>query len=257
MKIPSGNKKTSKTKALGEFQTNQPTNQPTNEDCLPTSFKAQPNQPRQGGVFVVIAEAGEALVKSWLGKIFVKCFFGQVPLGSHFTGHNDLIMCNIIYMYIYIYIYYHFVNILEYFLVAKRLSNKEFTITWYKWGQISSVPFPWLFIGWGLSIYIYIHVYIRIYMHDYIYICKCKYQHTTFYKAIWRPSMATSKSRTWIVSTKKSTEKVTYLHSQFRESSPILFFYPGSPRPTKVAGLWDDSCKGFLTTNWQSLVGLE
>ena len=24
-----------------------------------------------------------------------------------------------------------------------------------------------------------------------------------------------------------------------------------------MAGLWDDSCKGFLTTNWQSLVGLD
>ena len=33
--------------------------------------------------------------------------------------------------------------------------------------------------------------------------------------------------------------------------------YPGSPRPNKVAGLWDDSCKGFLTTNRQSLVDLD
>ena len=30
--------------------------------------------------------------------------------------------------------------------------------------------------------------------------------------------------------------------------------YLGVPRPNKVAGLWDDSCKGFLTTNGQSLV---
>ena len=37
----------------------------------------------------------------------------------------------------------------------------------------------------------------------------------------------------------------------------IIYIYPGSPRPNKVAGLLDDPCKGFPTTNGQSLVQLD
>ena len=35
--------------------------------------------------------------------------------------------------------------------------------------------------------------------------------------------------------------------------SLIFEWFPGSPRPNKVAGLLDDPCKGFPTTNGQSV----